>query len=310
LSSLSAAPPSSASRAGFWFALVGAIAFSGKAIVIKLLLREGVDGITSLGLRMLLAAPSFAVMAWWGGRARTRPTASELRRIALLGFSGYYLASTLDFLGLQYISASLERLILYVYPTVVLLLGRLRGHPPIRRRQWGALALSYVGVLVAFSGEATKTTVVVARAPDQVLLGGALVLASAISYAVYIALSGETVGRFGALRLTGWASGIACAFCIAQFFVLRPHLVATMPLWMTQRIFWLSLLNATVCTAMPMWMVMRGIEMIGSSRAAQLGLVGPISTVVLAVAVLGEPLTLAMIGGTILVLGGTWLIRR
>jgi len=95
-----------------------------------------------------------------------------------------------------------------------------------------------------------------------------------------------------------------------QFLVLRPHLVATMPQWMTPRIFWLSFLNATVCTAIPMWMVMRGIEIIGSSRAAQLGLVGPLSTVALAVAILGEPLTLAMVGGTMFVLVGTWLIRR
>ncbi|HEX4340880.1 MAG TPA: DMT family transporter [Polyangiaceae bacterium] len=296
-------------RAGFWLSLVGAVAFSGKAIVVKLLIREGVDAITCLGLRMLLAAPLFVAMAWWGGRARERPSRADLGRVALLGFTGYYLASTLDFMGLEHISASLERLILYVYPTVVMLLGRFLGHPRIRSRQWGALAVSYVGVLLAFGGEALKATHLASAGSSEVLVGGALVLASAISYAVYIVLSGETVGRFGALRLTGWASGIASALCIVQFLTTRAHLVATLDDWMTPRILGLSLVNATVCTAMPMWMVMRGIEMIGSARAAQIGLVGPLSTVILAVLLLGEPLTLPMVAGTVLVLGGTALLR-
>src|SRR5690348_9324667 len=127
------APPSrgaAARRLGFWFALIGAIAFSGKAIVIKLLLREGVDAITALGLRMLLAAPAFVVMATWGAPAAA-PSRADLGRVAVLGCTGYYLASTLDFLGLEHVSAGLERLILYVYPTIVLVIGRLRGQPPI-----------------------------------------------------------------------------------------------------------------------------------------------------------------------------------
>ena len=296
------------SRNGFWLSLVGAITFSGKGVVVKLLMREGVDAITCLGLRMLLAAPLFAAMAWWGGRSRAQPSPSDVRRVAFLGFTGYYLSSTLDFLGLEHISASLERLILYVYPTVVLVFGRLRGQPPIRARQWGALALSYLGVILAFGGEARRATAVVGVSQD-VLVGAGLVLASAITYAVYIVLSGETVGGFGALRLTGWASGSASALCIVQFFATRTHLVATADAWMTRRIFGLSLVNATLCTAIPMWMVMRGIEMIGSARAAQIGLVGPLSTVVLAVVLLGEPVTWPMIAGTVLVLGGTALIR-
>jgi drug/metabolite transporter (DMT)-like permease len=297
-------------RHGFWFALVGAIAFSGKAIVVKLLLREGVDGVTSLGLRMLLAVPSFAAMAWAGGRSRARPSASDLRRVVLLGFTGYYLSSTLDFLGLEHISASLERLILYAYPTVVLLIGRFRGHPPIRGRQWGALAFSYLGIVAAFGGEARNATRLSAGSSADVLLGTSLVFAAAVIYAVYIVLSGEVVGRFGAMRLTGWASGIAGGLCIAQFAVLRAHLVATAGAWVTPRILGLSLFNATVCTAMPMWMVMRGIEMIGSSRAAQIGLIGPVSTIILAVLFLDEPITLPMVAGTALVLGGTALLRK
>jgi drug/metabolite transporter (DMT)-like permease len=298
--------------------LLGAIAFAGKAILVKLLLREGVDPITSLGLRMLMAAPFFALMALRAERGRPlrdpdeppERFASQYGKIALLGFSGYYLASTLDFLGLALISASLERLILYVYPTLVLLIGRLRGAPPIRRQQWIAFVLSYAGVLFAFGDEARHS---LATAGDSraVLIGGALVLASAVAYAVYISLSGEVVGRYGALRLTGLASGVASVLCIGQFIVLRPHLLATLPIWMTSRIFMLSAINASVCTVMPMWMVMRGIQLVGSGTTAQIGMVGPLSTMLLAAALLGERLTLPIIIGTVLVLLGiTWLSQR
>jgi drug/metabolite transporter (DMT)-like permease len=289
--------------------VVGAIAFSGKAIVVKLLLREGLDAVTAVGLRMLLAAPGFVVMAWWGGRGAERPSRRDLWTIVLLGVTGYYLASTLDFMGLAYVSASLERLILFVYPTIVLFIGRLRGQPPIRKRQWVALLVSYAGVLVAFGSEARRAAAASGLSSD-VILGGSLVLASAVSYAIYIALSGEAVGRFGALRLTGWASGVASALCIIQFLVLRPALVLAPTAWLTPRIALLSIVNATFCTAMPMWMVMRGIELIGSAKAAQIGLIGPLSTLLLAVIFLGESLTLEMLAGTTLVLAGIGFIAR
>ncbi|HVU01045.1 MAG TPA: DMT family transporter [Polyangiaceae bacterium] len=306
----SATPSPSGDRLGFWLSLVGAVAFSGKAIVVKLLLREGVDGITSLGLRMILAAPLFALMALRGGLGQEKHPRAVLLRIAVLGFSGYYLASTLDFLGLEHVSASLERLILYVYPTIVLALGRLRGHPPISRRQWIATVLCYAGVFAAFGAEAGKSTLATTRSSHEVLLGAALVLASAVAYAVYIVLSGELVGKVGALRLTGWASGAASVFCIAQFAVVRPERILAPWTWMTPRIFVLCLVNATLCTAMPMWMVMRGIQGIGSAKAAQVGMVGPLSTILLAVLLLGERLTAPMLAGTALVLAGIALLSR
>jgi drug/metabolite transporter (DMT)-like permease len=270
-----------------------------------------VDVITSLGLRMIFAVPMFIVMALWGQRSNATPLREHLGGVLVLGFTGYYLASTLDFLGLALISASLERLILYVSPTLVLVFARLRGGPPIRTRQWVGMLISYAGVLTAFGTEAFRTTAVVDRAPHEVLLGTALVLGSAASFAVYIALSGELVLRFGALRLAGLASIVASVLCIVQFLVLRPQLVATVDRWMTPRVFGLSLLNATVCTAMPMWMVMRGIQIVGSGEAAQIGMIGPLSTMLLAVILLGEHFTLPLVAGTVLVLLGiTWLTRR
>jgi drug/metabolite transporter (DMT)-like permease len=305
-----AASAASSHRLGIVLSLIGAVAFSGKAVVVKLLIREGVDPITAVGFRMLLAAPSFVLMAWWGGR--TAPRESPWRGLATIvpmGVTGYYLASTLDFMGLAHISASLERLILYVYPTIVLVLGRMRGQPPILSRQWVALGFSYVGVLVAFGAEARRSALQTG-ASSEVLIGGALILASAVSYAIYIVLSGEAVGRFGAMRLTGWASGIASLLCIAQFVLLRPSLAFAPLTWVTPRIAMLSVVNATLCTAIPMWAVMRGIELIGSGKAAQIGMLGPLCTLLLAVLLLGEELTSAMVAGTVLVLAGIALLAR
>lgn len=291
--------------------MFGAIAFSGKAIVVKLLLLEGVDSITSLGLRMILAAPMFAVMAIWGGRTNATPVRGHLGGVILLGITGYYLASTLDFLGLQLISASLERLILYVHPTLVLIFARLRGGPPIRPRQWVAMAISYAGVLVAFGSEAFRTMAALDRSPHDVALGSVLVLLGAASYALYTTFSSEVVPKFGALRLTGLASGVASGLCIAQFAVLRPHMLLNVGAWLTPRVLGLSVINATVCTAAPMWMVMRGIQIVGPGEAAQIGMVGPLATMFMAVVLLGEHFTLPMVVGTALVLAGiTWLSRR
>jgi drug/metabolite transporter (DMT)-like permease len=289
---------------GYALALAGAIAFSGKAIVAKLLYRNGIDALAAVALRMLLAWPFFLAMAWWGGRGKPRLTAAEHGRIVVLGITGYYLASVLDFSGLQYISASLERLILFVYPTIVVLIVALRARRPVSRRQLIALAVSYAGVLFAFGHEATAS---LQQPSGRIAWGGLLVLGSAVSYAVYLVLSGETVGRFGALRLTGLASGVACALCVGQFCLLRPWSDWTA---FSPAVWELSVLNATVCTVAPMWMVMRAMELIGAPHAAQVGMVGPLSTVLLAVWLLQEPFTLPLVAGTVLVLAGIGLLTR
>jgi drug/metabolite transporter (DMT)-like permease len=287
---------------GYALAFIGAVAFSGKAIVAKLLYRHGIDALAAVALRMLLAWPFFLAMTWWSGRGKAPLTPAQYGRIAILGISGYYLASVLDFSGLQYISASLERLILFIYPTIVVLIVAVRARKPVTGRQALALAVSYAGVLFAFGNEATDS---LNPASGRILWGGLLVLGSAVSYAVYLVLSGETVGRFGAVRLTGLASGVACALCVGQFCVLRP-----LHAWVefSPEVWGLSILNATVCTVLPMWMVMRAMELIGAPHAAQIGMVGPISTVLLAIWLLQEPSTLPLLLGTLLVLSGIGLL--
>jgi drug/metabolite transporter (DMT)-like permease len=278
-------------------AMLGAIGFSGKAIIVKLAYRHGVDAVTLLMWRMLLALPLFLLLAGWAGRGKPRLTAADWRDILVLGFTGYYLASYLDFAGLAYITASLERLILYLNPTLVLLLSVVFFHHKLQARQVVALGISYAGVVAVFAHELSFE----GRATA---IGAALVFGSAVSYAIYLALSGKVVQRLGALRLTGLASTVACVLCIGQFLVLRPLRDA----WVSEPVMWLSLLNATACTVAPVLMVMLAIARIGAPLAAQVGMVGPMSTLLMGYFILGEPLNAWIAAGTVLVLGGVFLV--
>jgi drug/metabolite transporter (DMT)-like permease len=288
---------------GLLLAAAGAVAFSGKAIIVKLAYRYGVDAVTLLMYRMLLALPLFLGLLLWTSR-RAQPAPVPLTRrdwigVGWLGFTGYYAASFLDFWGLQYISASLERLILYLNPTLVLLLGWALFRRSIAARQVVAMALSYAGVLLVFGHE-------VRLDGKNTALGAALVLASAISYAVYLVYSGQLVQRLGAMRLVGLATTVACVLCLLQFALLRPCSAAWVPL----PVLGLSALNAVLCTFAPVLMVMMAIERIGASLTAQVGMIGPLSTLVLGALVLGEPLNGWVLVGTALVLAGVLWVSR
>jgi drug/metabolite transporter (DMT)-like permease len=294
-----ATEPASALWPGLALAIGGSIAFSGKAIIVKLAYRYGVDAVTLITYRMVFALPLFALLAGWAGRGKPALTRRDWLVVSGLGFSGYYLASFLDFAGLAYITASLERLILYLNPTLVLALGALLLKRKVTRRQMVALAVSYSGVLLVFGHE-------VSFQGGDVALGAGLVFASAASYAVYLVLSGEEVGRLGALRLTGLATSVACLCCIVQFLLLRPFSA----LAVAPEVIWLSVLNATACTFAPVLMVMMAIERLGASVVAQTGMIGPLSTILMGVVILGEPFTAWILAGTVLVLSGIWLLTK
>jgi len=280
-------------------ALIGAIGFSGKAIIAKLAYRHGVDAITLVMYRMLFALPLFLAMAWWAGRGREPLSKRDLLAVAGLGFAGYYLASTLDFLGLQYISASLERLILYLNPTLVLLLNWLLFKRRATAWQGLCMLLSYAGVIVVFGHEWHHVG-------SHAVLGGTLVFASALSYALYLVCCSEVVGRIGSLRLTGLASSVACGLCIAQFLLLRPLSAADV----ATPVLWLSLVNSLLCTVLPVLLTMMALARLGATVLAQVGMVGPMSTVLMGIALLGEPFTAWVAVGTTLVLGGVGLLLR
>ena len=283
--------------------MLGSIAFSGKAIIVKLAYRYGVDAVTLIMLRMLFALPIFAAMAWWASRGKPPLTRKDWLGVLGLGFTGYYLASFLDFAGLAYISASLERLILYLNPTLVMLLGWALYQRRIKRMQMRGMAISYCGVALVFGHEVSLQSL---GERSNTAWGALLVFGSAISYAIYLIYSGELVKRLGALRLVGLATTVACLLCIAQFVVLRPLSAALV----APEVLWLSLLNATACTAVPVLMVMMAIERIGSGLTAQTGMVGPMSTILMGVVILGEPFTLWVAAGTVLVIAGIFVFSR
>ena len=293
--------PSMAS--GLMLALLGAIAFSGKAIIVKLAYRHGVDAVTLIMYRMVLALPFFILLVWWSSRqahALANPISKrDAWSIFALGFIGYYFSSYLDFLGLQYISASLERLILYLNPTIVLLLGWVLYRRRISRWRALAMAISYSGVVLVFGHE-------VSLGGQDAVLGSSLVFVSAVTYAIYLVMSGQLVERIGAMRLVGWASSVASVCCALQFLWLRP----LSAVWVPPEVMWLSLINATICTVLPLVLIMMAIERIGAALTSQAGMIGPMATIALGVWLLDEPFNAWTGMGTLLVLGGIYMVSK
>ena len=284
---------------GLALALLGSIAFSGKAIIVKLAYRHGVDAVTLIMYRMLFALPIFAVMAWWASRGKPPLTRNDWLGVLGLGLTGYYLASFLDFTGLAYISASLERLILYLNPTLVVMLGWVLYRRSITWGQAVGMLISYCGVVLVFGHEANLQG-------TNAAWGTLLVFLSAVSYAIYLVYSGEMVRRLGSLRLVGLATTVACLLCLLQFVVLRPFSAAVV----APEVIWLSVLNATLCTAAPVLMVMMAIERVGAGMTAQTGMVGPLSTILMGVWILGEPFTVWVAAGTALVITGIFVFTQ
>ena len=290
---------SSKFSSGLLWAAAGSIAFSGKAIIVKLAYRHGVDAITLVMFRMLFALPFFIAMAWWAGRHQAPLTRNDWLGVLGLGFSGYYLSSFLDFLGLQYISASLARLILYLNPTLVLVLGWVLYKRKISYRQGMAMAVSYSGVLLVFGHE-------VSLVGENIALGTILVFGGAITYALYLTYSGQLVQSLGSLRLAGLATTVACFICILQFALLKP----VTALNVAPEVIFLSMLNATACTVLPVLMIMMAIERIGPGLTSQIGMIGPLSTLTMGAFFLNETFNLWIFMGTVLVLGGVFWVTK
>jgi len=298
---------------GLGLGLLGSILFSGKAIIVKLAYRHGVDAVVLIALRMCVALPFFVIVAVWQSRVnRSAQQGSpwlpgDIWRVIGLGLTGYYAASFLDFLGLQYISAALERVILYLNPTLVLLLSvAFLGKRP-GPRELVALAVAYSGVLVVFAHD--LWTAPLARGEggiDSVAIGAGFVIASALSYAVYLVAGGQLVARVGSLRLTAWASIVASVACIGQALWVSPTGLLTQP----APVYWLSLLNGIACTVLPVFFVMMAIEKLGSPVASQVGMIGPVSTIVMAALILDEPMGVAQLAGTAVVLSAVWMLSR
>ncbi|HEY1058009.1 MAG TPA: DMT family transporter [Limnobacter sp.] len=286
---------------GIGLALAGAICFSAKAIVVKLAYAHGVDASTLLAMRMLLSLPLFLgalVYTSVKGHSSERLTLRDYGLIGVTGLLGYYLASLFDFMGLQYITAGLERLILFTYPSLVLLMGcAIRQQWP-QRWQLGCMGLAYVGLMVVYGHETVLTGA-------NTALGSILVFLSSISYASYLILGERLLKRLGTIRVTALATLVSAAAILVQINIQQPMSV----IWHQPAAVWgWSVVNAVFCTFVPVFAVMTAISLIGAPRVSQLGMVGPIATIFLGTFILNEPFTIWHAAGTALVLAGVALL--
>ena len=285
--------------AGTCFALLAAIGFSAKAILVKLAYAHPVDASTLITLRLLFSAPFFVLMALWSKRKADPLSRRQWLWVAVLGFSGYYLASYLDFLGLTYITAGLERLILFLHPTIVILLSAWWLRKPVRSHHFIALALSYGGIALVFTENLNF-----GGHAHEVALGGALVFASGVVYACYLIGAGEIVGKIGAMRFTAYAMLVACVVCVVQFLVTHDARALVVP----AQVYRLTFAMAIVSTVIPAWLMSEAIRLTGANHAAMVGSVGPVATIFLGYWFLSEPVTVIQIAGAALVLAGVSLV--
>ena len=290
-------------RLGVTFAIISALGFSFKAILVKLAYAVPqavpVDAVTLLALRMLFALPVFVWVALRTQRTTPPLTLREWLALAALGMLGYYGASVFDFIGLQYISAGLERLIIFTYPTLTLLIGVLFMGKAIRGREIGALLLSYAGIGLAFMhdlqfGGDTRL----------VLIGAFFVFASSISYALYLSGSAPMIQRLGAARFTALAVLASTISTLLHFLLTQPVAALNQPVPVYAYAAAMSLFS----TILPVFMLAAAIRHIGSTTAALIGTLGPVLTVVFSWWLLDEPISLAQMAGTALVLGGVLLV--
>ncbi len=284
---------------GVVFALLAAVGFSGKAILVKLAYLGGVDAITLLALRMAFSVPFFVVVAIWMARRHAVPlNLHDKLLVLLLGLIGYYLSSLLDFLGLQYISAGLERLILFLYPTMTVILSALIYRRAIGKKVIAAMALSYAGIALVFLHDFG------ARQGGSIVLGSVLVFLSTLSYSSYLVGVGHAVQRIGTTRFTAYAMIVASVASLLQFVILRPmSALDLLPI-----VYGDALAMAIFSTVLPVFMLSYAIRRIGSGSASLIGSIGPVSTIYMAYLFLGERVSLLQIAGSLLVLAGVLIV--
>lgn len=283
---------------GVLFAVLSATGFSLKAVFVKLSYAAApVDAVTVLSLRMGLALPLFAWLLWLSrGTGQARLSAKDWAHVLLLGMLGYYLSSLFDFYGLQYISAGLERLILFTYPTLVLLLQMLAMGERPGPRTFLALGLCYLGLSIALVHD-----IRVEGDGEQILLGAAWVFASAVTYALYYLGTGVVIRRVGSMRLAGLAGGSSAIMVLIHYGVTHdPAQLANLP----SEVWLYSALMALLSTVLPIYWLALAVQRMGASHAALFGNLGPVLTLFAAWVLLGEAIPLYQIIGLALVLLG------
>lgn len=286
---------------GILLMLLGAIMFATKAIFIKLAYQYEVSSISLLALRMGFSLPFFLAIGFWQMRRNKQQrqlSGKEIGGIMLFGVIGYYMASYLDFLGLQYLSAGMERLILFIYPTLVLILGWIVLGRKVRRIQWVATIITYIGMAVALSTADLSIG-------NNFVLGALLVFGSALTYSAYVLFSGEVAPKIGSVRFTSLAM-IAAAITV----LLHAFLSGAQIIGLDTIVYIYGFAIAIIATVIPSYLVTEGIKRIGAGDAAILGAVGPLATIVLEYLVLKESLDAMQWAGALLIILGVIVIGR
>ncbi|HEX9396682.1 MAG TPA: DMT family transporter [Burkholderiales bacterium] len=285
---------------GIAFAVLGVLAFSLRPILIKLsYAAHPISPVTLLFLRMVLSAPFFAAVAWWLRARSPALTGRDWAAVAALGLLGYYAASFLDFLGLQYVGAGVGRLILFLYPTLVLLLSFLFLHKRPTWAEIAALVLSYAGIALVVAQQSSDTPT-----GRQFLFGAALIFGGALGYAVYLVAGSAMVKRIGSMRFTAYSMLFAPAPAVLQFLVLEPMTALELP----ARVWSYVLILATVCTVLPIFFVAEALKRIGANQFALIGAIGPVSVALTGAIGLDEPFTWVQAVGGLLVIFGVLLV--
>lgn len=285
---------------GVGLALLAAAGFSMKAIFVKLAYPHGVDAITLLALRMAFALPAFLWVGLVQGRTAPALSGADWLRLGLLGCFGYYGASILDFLGLQYITAGLERIILFTYPTLTILIGVLFQGRTFARREALALVLCYAGIGFAFAHDLGL------GAQRDVVIGAILVFASSVSYALYLSGSGAMIARLGAMRFTALAMLVSSGATLLHFAAAQPLSAFVQP-W---PVYGWSFAMAILSTVLPVFAQSVAIRRLGAGRAALVGMIGPLLTIAFGWWMLGESISLEQMLGAALVVAGIVVVSR
>jgi drug/metabolite transporter (DMT)-like permease len=289
---------------GIIICLLGAICFSSKAIFVKAAYRDTpVDAVTLLALRMLFSLPFFILSAYISSSktSNVKFTPKQWLGVAVVGCLGYYVSSLLDFLGLQYISAGIERLVLFIYPTLVLLMSAFWFKVKIKPQQLLALIITYAGLCIAFWGEINTTV----NASDF-YKGSILIFICAITYAMYIVGSGRLIPSLGAAKFNSYAMSFAGIAVLIHFSISNSNSLLHLP----TTVYVYSFLMAVLATVIPSYLVAEGIKRIGSDNAAIVGSIGPVSTILQAYFILDEPIRALQVAGTVFILIGILMITR
>ena len=284
---------------GLLLAAGGVLAFSVRPIFIKLAYAYARDPVTLIALRMVFSLPFFIFAAWWTQRGKTPDPISrrDAWAIVVLGVMGYYIASFLDFLGLQYITAGLARLVLFMYPTIVVLLSWFWLRKPPRGPELLALFVTYIGLALVLASS-------VVGQHEHLALGAALVFGSAIAYAVYLVAGTQVIRRVGSIRFSAYALMVASVCCIVQFIVLRPLSALDLP----APVYGYAIAIAVLSTVLPVFMTAEALKRADANSVAILGALGPVSAIVLGYLGLDEVMTGQQIGGAVLVLIGVLMV--